>query len=1132
MLVNRCEQGTGGAETGTGGTKKRKKVQLNLGGLSMHSPNTATQSYSPPDVHDFPMAPTSSSKMKVMVQHEVKGPIPVPRRDRSRSLCVDKLPTFYKQPPSPVFDVKFRHLGTAKANAILGRRGSEYSSATSGSVDRLTVQAVYTCSSATDLAARRGVFSRRHYGSVEMLTSCDGDNENVVRRFRVETGERSDKDELFGSPSTPVLENPEYQTRWYFKYFLGKLHQNYVGADAEKNPFFLSVVLTDANSQGTQQYRAILWRKTGALRICLSHCPNKPLTVKSILSNFETLDRVDKGPKEIFSPDIQKDLLLLEEQEGSVNFKFGVLYALAGQTTDDEMFSNETGNKDFERLVNLLGGKVRLKGWDKYRGGLDVKGDMTGKQSVYTIYEGHEIMFHVSTLLPYSKDNRQQVERKRHIGNDIVNIIYLEGNYEDHINFKPSMIKSQFTHIFAVITYDKSEDAFRLSLFSEESVPLFGPTLPCPPVFHNHQEFREFLLVKLINGEKAAFNTPIFAQKRERTLDMLIKDLYHEHISDRGTMLNRRAFSDVLPETPRGSRRKEEARQVEFVRIGQALKLDTIVKGDAPTSLATTSLFKREPWEPHCFYPDFPHEVICGDSWAEKRLVLATEAGIYIIEEGLQHRQIFDKSVQVKQLSVVEAHGILLLRTDRGRDSRVHVFRLSDFEIDLSFGAVKTRHDLREHRLERTKGCHLYSLSRPGGSHLRMAVCISRKLLLMQWRHSAAWTTWCAASDTDTIDGFQLVRELNVNEAPVICTLVDTPRPGADNQICVGYRHQFDLINEKTGEIVRLHNLDKVERLHLVAALDIYEDDEAELLLCYNHTTHFQKLQEETINTFNFQWNAMPEGVVCVFPYIMGFNYDSIEIRLIINGNLVHNMAMPKLKLIASKSDIFFASTAPEFFQVRKDRVRDDPTAQMGQQGQYFTFNNNLSAINRDPSLSPPSSPHSTGSTGSNGGVDGGAAVGGSGLKPVRIYRISFSCLTGNASPCERRCPTPSLPSPAAFLTAANSAPGATSVTHNNYAQQQYLSPDFQEGCGGRPSRSACASPVPPLRSLSPYGSSKRSVMHITHANNSSNSSDSGLGRSLGASPPASPFPTSAAPATTTAANTTPGASAATNNGK
>ena len=34
---------------------------------------------------------------------------------------------------------------------------------------------------------------------------------------------------------------------------------------------------------------------------------------------------------------------------------------------------------------------------------------MTGAYSVHTIYEGHEIMFHVSTLLPYSRDNKQQV---------------------------------------------------------------------------------------------------------------------------------------------------------------------------------------------------------------------------------------------------------------------------------------------------------------------------------------------------------------------------------------------------------------------------------------------------------------------------------------------------------------------------------------------------------------------------------------------------------------------------------------------------------------------------------------------------------------------------------------------------
>lgn len=52
------------------------------------------------------------------------------------------------------------------------------------------------------------------------------------------------------------------------------------------------------------------------------------------------MEKIEKGPKEIFSPDIQKDLLLLEEQEGSVNFKFGVIYMKEGQTSDDEILSN------------------------------------------------------------------------------------------------------------------------------------------------------------------------------------------------------------------------------------------------------------------------------------------------------------------------------------------------------------------------------------------------------------------------------------------------------------------------------------------------------------------------------------------------------------------------------------------------------------------------------------------------------------------------------------------------------------------------------------------------------------------------------------------------------------------------
>ena len=43
-------------------------------------------------------------------------------------------------------------------------------------------------------------------------------------------------------------------------------------------------------------------------------------------------------------------------------------------------------------------------------------------------------------------------------------------------------------------------------------------------------------------------------------------------------------------------------------------------------------------------------------------------------------------------------------------------------------------------------------------SLVSQVVCVGRKLVVLQWKHSAAWTAWCPASDTDTVDGFQHLR--------------------------------------------------------------------------------------------------------------------------------------------------------------------------------------------------------------------------------------------------------------------------------------------------------------------------------------------------------------------------------------
>ncbi|XP_060820982.1 GTPase-activating Rap/Ran-GAP domain-like protein 3 isoform X4 [Bombus pascuorum] len=907
----------------------------------------------------------------------------------------------------------------------------------------------WTARCSTDAISRRGVLSRRYYGSVEMLPQMEQDGSDNGRRFRVENGDSpGEKEEMFGSPSTPILENPEYQTRWYFKYFLGKLHQNYVAADQERNPLFLSVVTSEVSDQSVPHYRVILWRKTGAQKISLPYSANKTMTIRQILSNFFGLEKLDKAPREVFSPEIQKDLLLLEEQEGSVNFKFGVIYAKKGQTTDDEMLSNEKGSPDFDKFLEIVGERIELKNWDKYRGGLDVKGDMTGNESYYTVYAGHEVMYHVSTMLPYSKDNPQQLERKRHIGNDIVNIVYTDdSNAID--TFNPNCIKSQFTHVFAVVSAEENGKGWRVAIYCDENVPLFGPSLPCPPVFEDPYTLREFLLVKLINGEKATFNTPTFAQKRERTLDALLRDMYQEHSqeSKSNSMLNRRALSDVV-EAP--GRRREETRAVEMVRVGQALKLEAIVRGLAPTSLATAGPLKPRPWEPRCIYPDFPHEVVCGDVWLDNKLVLATENGTFLIEDSLSHRLIFDESVQIKQLDVIEQHGILLFRAgDKGKDSNVYVFRLREFENNTTSSrsaeipndrdedqecenngdeddvdddadeseendcdnftrattkfkplirrtrvrvrplAVRGRAHIKERRLPRTRGCHLYTVTMPGGSHLRMCVAVGRRLIVFQWKHSAAWTAWCSATDTDTVEGFLHLKELNASESPTLLTIIENTDTNNEWTLCCGVRHHFELISASGS--TRILHIEGTPKPHVVAALDLCEDEEPELLLCYNNTCHFQKLLEEnTVATeFDFNWNSVPAAIACAFPYVIAFTNDTMEIRLIINGNLVHTIAMPNLNLITSKQDIFFATTAPEFLPGKCERIRLDSKP----------------VDKEEPVSSPPPFPQSSTSRSNQQNSQGD-------WKPIRIYQIPLQTLSRSSlSTCsQRRCASPAEP--------------------------------------------------------------------------------------------------------------------------
>ena len=125
-----------------------------------------------------------------------------------------------------------------------------------------------------------------------------------------------------------------------------------------------------------------------------------------------------------------------------------MIYVKENQYTEEDILDNNEASPLFEEFLQILGEKVKLKGFDRYKGGLDTVHDLTGLSSVFTQWRGIEVMFHVSTLLPHEDNDPQKLQRKRHIGNDIVCVVFLEA---DNTSFSPSCIKSHFLHTFIIV---------------------------------------------------------------------------------------------------------------------------------------------------------------------------------------------------------------------------------------------------------------------------------------------------------------------------------------------------------------------------------------------------------------------------------------------------------------------------------------------------------------------------------------------------------------------------------------------------------------------------------------------------------------------------------------------------------
>ncbi|XP_067095439.1 rap1 GTPase-activating protein 1-like isoform X3 [Osmerus mordax] len=238
----------------------------------------------------------------------------------------------------------------------------------------------------------------------------------------------------------------------------------------------------------------------------------------------------------VLYPKASRLIVTFDEHVISNNFKFGVIYQKFGQTSEEELFGNSEESPAFTEFLEFIGEKVDLHDFKGFRGGLDVTHGQTGTESVYHNYRNKEVMFHVSTKLPFTEGDTQQLQRKRHIGNDIVAILF----QEESTPFVPDMIASNFLHAYVVVQVVNpcSENVlYKVSVTARDDVPFFGPALPDPAIFRKGPEFHEFLFTKLINAEYACYKAEKFAKLEERTRSALLETLYEElHLNSQAMM--------------------------------------------------------------------------------------------------------------------------------------------------------------------------------------------------------------------------------------------------------------------------------------------------------------------------------------------------------------------------------------------------------------------------------------------------------------------------------------------------------------------------------------------------------------------------------------------------------------------
>ncbi len=146
---------------------------------------------------------------------------------------------------------------------------------------------------------------------------------------------------------------------------------------------------------------------------------------------------------------VERAIRIFDRNSTVDGHKVGVIYIGENQTEEAEILANVSGSSDYVEFLNDLGTLTKLKGARFNTQGLDREYDSDGQYTFCWRDRVTEMVFHVTTQMPTDlSQDPKCINKKRHVGNDFVNIVFNDSG----LPFEFDTFPSDFNYVYIVIT--------------------------------------------------------------------------------------------------------------------------------------------------------------------------------------------------------------------------------------------------------------------------------------------------------------------------------------------------------------------------------------------------------------------------------------------------------------------------------------------------------------------------------------------------------------------------------------------------------------------------------------------------------------------------------------------------------